>query len=283
MNSLSKRIEAIRNDRSHGASELTRQALKIMQDAARASTADNPLEFLDDMRRIAGNLIITRTTMVSIRNSISRFMFKLIAECAKSDNNLESLQTWSVQTTVDLINIVAEARDKAIINATEFIPDGARLLTCSYSSTVIDTLKHTVTSGKSFNIMVLESQFGRFKYGEMAAARLAEKGIACTVIPDKQIKAILPQSDMILIGADAVLTDGSIINGCPSLVLARVAAENMPPVPVYSICESIKFYPGKTLSLEEEGFDLIPAQLIKGIITEDAILNPANGASHTLL
>lgn len=276
MNNISSQIEAIRNDRSHGASELTRLALEIMQDTARASTAASPLEFLEDMREVARRLTTARTTMVSIRNSISRFMYELISQYAKSGANSEDLKNWSMQAAVNLIGIVAEAKIRAIYNAAAFIPNGTHLLTCSYSSTVIETLRQAAAGGKSFDITVLESKSGGHKYGEMTAARLSESKIASQVIADDKIKSYLSQANMILIGADAVLAAGSIINGCPSLTLARAAAENISPVPVYSICESTKFCTGSILPLEEDGFDLIPAHLIKGIITENTIIKPAD-------
>jgi translation initiation factor eIF-2B subunit delta len=273
MNSIYGKIEEIRTDRSHGASELTWKALEIIQYAVCTSTAANSLRFLEEMRSVAAQLIEARTTMVSIRNSVSRFMYQLIMECSKSDINLETLKTWSVQTSAYLINTIAEARLNAILNAAEFIPNESRIITCSYSSTVIDALKQAAASGKSFKIMIMESQSGDYKYGEMMAAALAKNGFASMVIADEQIKSIVQEANIIIIGADAVLANGSVINGYPSLFLARIAAENLPPVPVYSICESIKFYPGDTLYLEK-GFDLIPAQLIRGIITEKAIYDP---------
>jgi translation initiation factor eIF-2B subunit delta len=271
MNKIYEEIESLRNDRSHGASELTRQALKIMQDAARSINAANQLEFLEFMRSIAEELIKARTTMVSIRNAISGFMYQLIMESSRTVNNLETIQACSIEIAADLINKMSKARVNTIQNAAKVIADGTRLIICSYSSTVNSVLEQASASGKSFELMILESKYGDYKYGEMTAALLNKKGITNKVFADEQITYALSQSDMVLTGADAVLANGSVINGYPSLSLAIAAAENVPPVPVYSICESIKFYPGNTI-FPEEGFDLIPAQLIKGIITENTAL-----------
>jgi translation initiation factor 2B subunit (eIF-2B alpha/beta/delta family) len=71
-----------------------------------------------------------------------------------------------------------------------------------------------------------------------------------------------------------VLYDGSIINGCPTYGVAVEADDS--GVPFFSVCESIKAntlsYLGKNIEAQK-GFDLIPSNLITGIITEKGILD----------
>jgi translation initiation factor 2B subunit (eIF-2B alpha/beta/delta family) len=77
------------------------------------------------------------------------------------------------------------------------------------------------------------------------------------------------------VGADNFLCDGSLINGAPTYKLAEKAKEC--GIPFYSVCETTKAntmsYLGEKTHLKE-GFELIPSNLITGIITEKGILHP---------
>ncbi len=76
-------------------------------------------------------------------------------------------------------------------------------------------------------------------------------------------------------GADSVLRDGRLINGLPTYELALAAKGRLP---FYVVCETLKFNP-RVSSMQvklEEGFDLIPPELITGIITEAGTFKPEN-------
>ena len=72
-----------------------------------------------------------------------------------------------------------------------------------------------------------------------------------------------------------MLCDGSIINGAPTYKVAFKAKEC--GIPFYSVCETTKVntlsYLGKNSELKK-GFELVPSNLITGIITEKGILDP---------
>ena len=72
-----------------------------------------------------------------------------------------------------------------------------------------------------------------------------------------------------------MLFDGSIINGTPTREVACKAKEM--GIPCYIICETAKVntlnYLGKEIDLEQ-GFDLVPSNLISKIITEKGFLDP---------
>jgi translation initiation factor 2B subunit (eIF-2B alpha/beta/delta family) len=76
------------------------------------------------------------------------------------------------------------------------------------------------------------------------------------------------------VGADSLLFDGSIINGSPTHEVAVTAKEC--GVPFYSACETTKVnilsYLGENVELKKN-FDLVPANLITGLITEKGILD----------
>ena len=149
------------------------------------------------------------------------------------------------------------------------------LTTCSYSSTVGETLKVAKQQRKNFKVFVAESRTddNKFQYGQILAKFLKSLKIATEVFPDDEIYRYVPKTKCVLVGADSLLCDGSIINGTPTYKVALKAKEC--GIPFYSVCETTKAntlsYLGKNTELKE-GFELVPSNLITGIITEKGIL-----------
>ncbi|GAH63360.1 unnamed protein product, partial [marine sediment metagenome] len=96
---------------------------------------------------------------------------------------------------------------------------------------------------------------------------------------DIAIKDCITEVRKVLVGADSVLRDGSLINGLPTYELALAAKGKLP---FYVVCETLKFNPrvSSTQVKLEEGFDLTPPELITGIITEAGAFKPENLAPH---
>ena len=267
MNELEVQIEAIRHDRSHGASQLAGRALTIIKYAASNADCNTRDEFIEYMQKIAGKLAEARPAMVAISNSVER-LIQILLSLARSEYDLNEVRAFTVQAAADLITSIQEAKSRAVQNSADLIHDGALVITCSYSSTVIASLSQAAARGKTFKVLALESKVGDIIDGELTAFRLARFGIPVQIIPDHQVEEGFPGISLVLLGADAVLHDGSVINGYPSLALTSAVIENSPPLPVYVICETTKFYSGQELIPVEAGFEIIPARLITAIITE---------------
>lgn len=156
------------------------------------------------------------------------------------------------------------------------IADSDILATCSYSSTVGESLKIAKQQGKSFKVFVAESRTedDKFRYGQVLAKLLKVIKIPTEVFPDDEIYRYVPMTNYVLVGADSFFGDGSIINGAPTFQVAIVA--NKCGLPFYVVCESMKAnvlsITGKNTELKE-GFEFVPSGLITGIITEKGILD----------
>ena len=278
---VDKRIEEIRNDRDHGAGWLSREALVAMRDAAENSQARGTDDFLNGLKVIARRLIETRPSMAPIRNLVGRFIFDVLNE-SQSEYNLEAIRVFAMALSDRLIRESLEATADAARLASEVITDNDMILSCSYSSTVCQAFAMARDSGKHFKVVVAESRTveGR-AYGETTTSELKLIGVDAQVIPDDSISLHTPEVNKVLVGADSVLSDGSLINGVPSHALAAAAyASN---IPFYSVCETSKLNhwsrcPHKVQL--EEGFDMIPANLITGIITELELVMPDNIAAY---
>ncbi|MCB1669797.1 MAG: hypothetical protein R3F41_08710 [Gammaproteobacteria bacterium] len=85
--------------------------------------------------------------------------------------------------------------------------------------------------------------------GRQLAAFAADLGIPVTFITDAQIALFVPTADKVVVGADTVLADGSIINKSGTTLMALAA--HYYGVPFYVCAESFKQSSDNQLSLEE--------------------------------
>ena len=193
---------------------------------------------------------------------------------------MDLLKSFACSKGSEIIRRSEEAALKAAEQGANFIEDSDRLMTCSYSSTLCETLKIAEQGGKVFHVLVAESRSSGEAYGELAAEELKRQGISVEVIPDAAIGDSITRASKALVGADSILGDGSLINGTPTYEVASAAKKA--GIPFYSICETAKFSV-RSLAEQpelEEGFDSVPPGLITGIITEEGILKPGEVINH---
>ncbi|KAH9180523.1 nagb/rpia/CoA transferase-like protein [Lactarius sanguifluus] len=128
-------------------------------------------------------------------------------------------------------------RTKIAELALGFIKDDSVILTHSYSRVVTQALLHAHTR-KRISVYVTEARprgLGLKTYGLLTAA-----GIPCTVVLDSAVAYVMDQVDFVLVGSEAVVESGGLINAVGSNQMAIIAkAENKP---FYALAESYKFH-----------------------------------------
>jgi translation initiation factor eIF-2B subunit alpha len=118
-----------------------------------------------------------------------------------------------------------------------FLRDGQIILIHSYSHIVTSALINAASQGKRFRVIITESR--PECEGYILAAKLKEHSIPVTMIVDSMVAHILATVDLILVGAEAVVENGGIINKVGTYQLGIIAkALNKP---VYVLSESFKF------------------------------------------
>lgn len=267
---IADKIEAIGLDRVHGASWLSREALAVLKLAAERSQATSSDDFWAEIGDVAQKLMAAKPAMAPITNAVSRFVSELSAK-SKEDKDLDSLRGFARSRCDELIAESEQAALKVAQIAAQMIAEGEQLMTCSYSSTICQAFMVAEAEGKHFEVLIAESKFGGRAYGELTAAELQRYNIPVELVPDGDIKHNMPRVSKVLVGADSILADGTLINGIPTYELARAARES--DVPVYSVCETAKFNAQSQIELEP-GFDRIPPDLVTGIITERRLIKP---------
>lgn len=271
---LKAAVDKIRNDHQHGASQLTRQALELIEQTTLHDRSDNIEAFQVLMSSLLDELVLCRPTMVSIANAVNQYRGKLQQQFSSSPD-LSALRQMAVNLARDCLYEIETSRQKVIENGASLISSEMTIMTCSYSSVIIACLLQARQQGRSFNLLAAQSQLSPHHpaYGELLIEELAQQGISGQAFPDRNIESLVKGADLILLGADAVLADGSLINGYPSLNMAQAAFNTPKNIPVYVSCETIKFTT-QTFPVPEEGFDIVPAAYLNGIISKKGIITP---------
>jgi translation initiation factor 2B subunit (eIF-2B alpha/beta/delta family) len=168
------------------------------------------------------------------------------------------------------------------------------IATLSESGTVHDALVAAQRAGHAPRALVAEGRPGL--EGRSMAARLATAGLPVWLVVDAALPLLLSQARMLWIGADAV-TEHGVLNKVGSFAAALAAREHS--VPVYALASRRRFLPAATAALRipemppaevwdapAEGvrprnvyFELVPLELLRGIVVEDAVLGPTEAST----
>jgi len=178
------------------------------------------------------------------------------------------------------------SRKKIATLSQQFIRDGSVILIHAKSRVVIQLLIEAAGRNKRFKVYVTESNPDQ--QGLDAEKLLSEHNIPCTVILDSAVGYIMERIDIVLLGAEAVVESGGIINKIGSFQIAVMAkAMNKP---VYAAAETYKFlreYPlkqkeignaSKYSTCEEKGHPLVdytPPSYITLLFTDLGVLTPS--------
>lgn len=282
-------IDEIKEDRVHGASELARQAARVFRIAVERSRAASTGAFLREQREVGEGLMSARPAMAPVFNIISG-LCDALAKAGEMD--LDSARRFVIAKADEAINDSLRAVAQIAHYGAGLIADGDRVITHSYSSTVLAVLETAHTKHRSFEVVVTRS--GPGCTGEAIARRLGQYGITVTFIDDAAMGLYLSTVDKAVVGADRICADGGVVNGIGTYLLA-VAAERT-GIPFYVLGETLKFDPRRSsdeVDLEEKeaseaeqgrlppavrvknpGFDITPLELITGIVTENGLLTP---------
>lgn len=282
-------IDEIRKDKTHGASQLAREAMKVLRIAAEHSQAMSVDRFLLELKEVGRELMSARPTMAPLFNIVSRLLDAL-PEKAK-ERELDSIRNFAIYRVDEVVSDSLQAIARIAKYGSELIADGDRIMTHSYSSTVIEVLK--IASTKRRNIEVIITRSGPGHTGERIAQELRLYEIPLTLIDDAAMGLYISTVSKVMVGADRVCADGKVVNGIGTYQLALAAKRA--GLPFYVSCETLKFdsrLRSEEVDLEEKEpseviapgilppqvrvknprFDITPLELVTGIVTENGLL-----------
>lgn len=290
-------IDEIRDDKTHGASELARQAVNVLKTTAEHSRANSVGQFLLELKAVGEGLMSARPVMAPVFNIVSRLLDIIIKEAVKME--LDSVRRLTISKADDMVNDSLQAIARIAESGCELVADRDRLMTHSYSSTVMAMLKTAFT--KHENIEVIATRSGPGRTGEKIAQQLGLYRIPVTFIDDAAIGLYISKVNRVVVGADRICADGKVINGIGTYQLALSAGRA--GIPFYVLCETLKFdsrLKSGEVDLEEKDisevvkpgvlppevevkslhFDITPLELITAVVTENGLLKPEEVISY---
>ncbi|KAM7537885.1 hypothetical protein Aperf_G00000063620 [Anoplocephala perfoliata] len=131
-------------------------------------------------------------------------------------------------------------RDNIARNTSHLIGSDFKLLTHAKSRNVVHSLSYIVNNEvnpRSVHCYVTQSMPG--KTGELMVKELIKHGVSCTLVPDTALAYIMPEIDAVVLGAEAVVESGGVLNTLGSCSVAMIAHALRKPV--YVLVESFKF------------------------------------------
>lgn len=278
-------IRGLKEDRKSGASELAAKALSIVEDLVRSADKP-PLLLIKELKDVGDKMVNAQPTMATIKNVISKLI-------ARAERIYEEEPYLLKDKLLSNIRELRERIDKSMSKIPSMFSNLVRkcssIATISYSKTVYNVILHLHKHKLVNHVLVSESR--PLYEGRYLAEDLSKKGVNVTLITDASIGYFLDISDMALVGADAVLTTGHLVNKVGTYLLALSCKHKGKPF--YVACESIKVLDIavneiKIKEMDREEivkdevpfevknvyFDVTPPELIDAIITESGIYSP---------
>ncbi|WP_336327061.1 ribose 1,5-bisphosphate isomerase [Halovenus sp. HT40] len=276
--------ERIASMETRGAAAIAGAAAEALASQAADSEAETPDAFRRELRTAARRLVDTRPTAVSLPNAV-RYIFERIegdtvTELRRSTvAGAEAFQT-QLETAQDDLGAIGANR----------LRDGDTILTHCHSTDALACVEAAREQGKSLSAIVKETR--PRKQGHITAKRLRELDVPVTLIVDGAAGRYLDDADHVLVGADSITADGSVVNKIGTRSLAVNARERDTAIVVAS--QTLKLDPatlsGHTVEIERRdesevigdeereemgdidvanpAFDVTPPRYVDAIVTE---------------
>src|SRR5579883_3043074 len=221
--SIADLIAGVASDREHGASWLSREALRIVGECATQSTARDAARIVQEVRACARDLIRARPGMTPVRYWMEQVLVD-VDRLAEANLGQTDLRSAIAERSRSLAAEARLAAVRAARNAADALAPESAVFTASFSQTVLDALRLAGRAGKLRVVLAAESRDpSGHRYGADLVAALADADIPAEVIPDDALAERISEATVVWLGADSIFSDGSVLNGTPSFAVAEAA------------------------------------------------------------
>ncbi|ELY43325.1 ribose 1,5-bisphosphate isomerase [Natronorubrum tibetense] len=227
-----------------GAATIADAAAEALARQAERSEAASPEVFRRQLRAAAKTLYETRPTAVSLPNAL-RYVLR-----GMSGETVSELRASTIARAEEFQVDLSQAQSKLGEIGSNRLRDGDVVMTHCHSTDALSCLEAAVEDGKEIEAIVKETR--PRKQGHITARQLRELGVPVTLVVDNAARRYLDRADHVLVGADSIAADGSVINKIGTSGLAVNARER--GVPVMVAAQTIKLHPdtmtGHTVEIE---------------------------------
>ena len=279
----------IRSMEIRGAGKIARAAAAELRDLAYRMNTDDIDEFNENMRAGAELLVSTRPTAVSLPNAVRAVMRYKGESVDEVRTNIKKLADEFITNSENAVKRIGEIGAKRV-------RDGDTIMTHCNSAAAISIMAAAHAQGKVITVIATESR-PRLQ-GHLTIRQLDRLGIKTALIVDSAVRYFMKEVSLVVMGADAVTVNGSVINKIGTSQLAMAAHEARKNVIIAA--ETYKFSPrtllGELVEIEERdsgevigkdkldefsnvsvrnpAFDVTPKEYIDIICTEVGAIPP---------
>lgn len=273
--------------RIYGATEAARSILEEFFKRARSSRSwGELLGAIDYLYRACESRPYSSLLINASRDIFQDFLL------SNSSNVSDAIASISASIS-RVFEMVRNMTLQAALIASKRIQDDETIFTISYSGTVLKIFENLVARGARVRAIVTESR--PFGEGVEMAKALKSLGVNVTLIVDSAIRSFIKRASRVVIGAEAIAANGSIINKIGTALLAIAARESR--IRLFVVSGSYKIVPetffGELVGSPEIElkdipqdlvsmgvkartplFEAVPAEYIDAIITEKGLTSP---------
>lgn len=303
---------AIRELKVRGAPAIGVTAAMGVALGARALTAADGQAFTESVLAICGELAATRPTAVNLFWAIERMKRKLEESRSLPIDEIKLALVDESQAILEEDIALCKALGR---HGAELIKDGQTVLThCNAGAlatggygTALGVIRAAWEQGKNIHVIADETR-PVLQGARLTAWELMQDRIPVTLITDNMAGALMRQGkiDLCVVGADRIAANGDVANkigtysvavlakahGIPFYVAAPystidlrtksgadIPIEQRNPEEVTTIHGSHPIAP-KDVDVYNPAFDVTPAELISGIVTERGVFKPQELAKY---
>jgi len=270
----------IKNLKIQGAENVAKKAVSALKYSIHHSKAHNAKQLLHEISDAAKQLRTARSTEPCLRNALKY----VLTNISKSD--LIQLIKDIDRNTKEVNEYFRSAEKKIAEYGSRKIKRKHIVFTHCHSSTVMMILAKAAFSGTKFELHNCETR--PKLQGRITAKEVSAMGIPVKHYVDSAARMALKKADLFLFGADAIQSDGRIINKIGTEMLLEIAHKY--DIPSYCCTVSWKFDPKtiygvdepienrnaeevwpkapKKVTIMNPAFEIIDPYLVTGVISE---------------
>ena len=292
-NSIKQTFKRIKSLEVQGATAVARTVITALKAYGLRIRTNNLKIWNNKFKKAADYLLSARPTEPMAQNGV-KFIFFQIAKV--KPKNVAQAKNYLKKSANDFLIMMKDAADLIIEHGRKLIKaSDDDILTHCHSWLVEQILIRAKKNKKRFKVYNTETR--PLFQGRITSKKLLQAKIPTTMVADSSAGFLISHysgkdlmMDKIILGADAVLPDGSVINKIGSFSIGSIA--NQEKVPLYIATTLLKFYSKSWIKIERRppkelwtnapknlkiinfAFDIVPAKYIKGIICEAGIIKP---------
>jgi ribose 1,5-bisphosphate isomerase len=258
----------IRRLEVQGARNVAIAAIKAMDSLAGQTGAPSKKDFLRELTKAKEVFFSSRPTEPLMRNAL-RLIVNRVEK--NEERNVKRLSEIVAQASSQFLSDLEESSKKIAEIGAKRIRHDSVVLTHCHSSTVTAVFKRAKHEGRNFEVICTESR--PVFQGQITAKEMLEAGVKTTFIIDSAARYFMNRVDLVLVGADAITSEGNVINKIGTSMVALLAHEAR--TPFYVVSELLKYDPATMYGDYEKIEERSPGEIWKGAPKELLIRNPA--------